>query len=358
MTNKLKILPVLLILTAAAIFTSCGTGTTPMLSVLEEKAFEDFVMSSYFIQRGDEAIAESRSAWPAHSIPLTFPAAGATTTAEKNNFPEKGQVTAVTIEPSGFPDIYLVTNVTTYIKRKDSISTTTESYYVKDVATIGTFNEDDLLWNLDTGMPGTQDFNKRQTYITEYTNGTTRYEKVEATTTEDSIKYQAFDIGGSLTFPAATTWSPTTDATANYSSMVSYIQEEGSAFNFWSDYKIIIGTRYYTEHGADPTKPEKTSVTYEKVIERIASESSLADKISAYASRLFDDSPTDVVYPGETLAQTVIRYKITTNNKKTVNTRTQVFDNNDGTSVVTFNATYEESEDGTVTSPGDPVATY
>ena len=357
--KKIKHAVLFTLVAVSIILTSCGAGTTGRLTAAEEEAFKDYVMSSYFMLRGDEALAESRAAWPAHVTELSFPEPGLITTSTKQNYPEKGQRTTVSIVPTSVTNLYFVTNETTYPKREDSIVKTTESYYVKDVAPIGTYDSADLLWNTDSNS---QDFNKRIQFETEYSNGTVRYEKVEANTVEDSIQYAAFDIDGDLTFPAANnpdgTWSPATDANALYSSMVSYIQEEGSALNVWSDYKLIIGTRYYTEHGSNPSKPDKTSVSYEKVIERKEAELSVSDKISIYIMRLFNDAPADMIYPGETLSETVIRYEILSNNQKTVNTQSTLYDYADGTSVVTFTANYVEAEDGSVTSAGEPVATY
>lgn len=360
--KKIKHAVLLTLIAVSIILTSCGAGTTDRLSAAEEEAIKDYVMSSYFMLRGDEALAESRAAWPAHVTELAFPEPGLMTTSPKQNYPEKGQRTTVTIVPTAVTDLYFVTNVTTYPKREDSIVKTTESYYVKDNDTTGiygTYDSADLLWDTDSNS---QDFNKRIQFETEYSNGTIRYEKVIANTIGDSTQYAAFDIDGDLTFPAANnpdgTWSPATDSNALYSSMVSYIQEEGSALDVWSDYKLIIGTRYYTEHGSNPSKPNKTSVSYEKVIERKEAELSLSDKISIYIMRLFNDAPADMIYPGETLSETVIRYEILSNNQKTVNTQSTLYDSTDGTSVVTFTANYVEAEDGSVTSAGEPVATY
>ena len=373
MTDKIKIIPLLIIVAAVLLISSCGEGFTDRLTVDETKSLENYVMSSYFILRGDEALAESRAAWPAHTVELTFPSAGSTTIRTKNNYPEKGQRTTVTITPhASIADVYLVENRTTYPRREEVIDYTVESYYVKDatpgdtaggvITPDGTFDAADFLWDITDDEA---DFNKRIKFETSYLDGTTRYETVESNTTQAEIdggdlKYSVFDINGSLDFPAPNgsgTWAPSTDATANYSSMVTYQQEEGSALDFWSDYKIIIGTRYYTEHG-DINRPTKTSVSYERVISRKTEDSDLSTKISAFFERLFSGGSDSTIYPGETLAETVIRYEIQPNGKKKVNTETQVFDTNDGTSIVTFTAAYEEDENGIVTKTGTPVAVY
>ena len=354
----------MIFLPAVLLISSCGEGTYNSLTVSEIKSVEDYVMSSYFLLRGDASLADSRTAWPAHTLPLSFPAAGSTKTSTKQNFPEKGQRTTVTITPTGTADVYKVVNVTTYPNREEVIESTTESYYVKDITTPGVdlnpdeiYDENDLLWDVDSDA---QDFNARIKYETAYMDGTVRYEDVYATTTEDSILYAAFDINGSLSFPEPDgngTWAPADDPSALYSSMVTYQQQEGSIFDFWSDYKIIIGTRYYTEHG-DSAKPTKTSVTYERIIERSTEDSTLEERIDGFFERLFSGDPTSGVYAGETLTETVIRYEILPNNKKTVMTESEIFDSNNGASIVTFTAHYEEDENGVITYSGEPVAVY
>jgi len=345
MTNKIKFLPILLIILSIIALSSCGEGFSNRLS----DADVDYLMSSYFILRGDESIPESRAAWNALKTPLEFPFGGETsvTSSPAANYPEKGQKTTATIETTDETGIYLVTNTTKYPRREKIISGTTESYHVKDEDVIGTFNSDDPLWNKTAGAT---DFNSRIAFQTEYQNGTIRYEMVEETTTEDLTEYAAIDIDGSLIYPE--TDSTPASGAANYSSMVRYIQEEGSDFSFWPENKIVIGARYYTEHGSNPTRPTRTSIAYEKIIKTDSAVTNIEDKISDYSARLFTDQSTDV-----TLAETVIRYEIQENGKKAVKTKTVIYDES-GNIIATLDADYLEDEEGILESAGEAYVSY
>ncbi len=350
MTNKYRFLSILLILTAAVIFTSCGTGSTGYLTAAEEEAFEDYVLSSYFMLRGDEAIAESRAAWD-YTVTVTLPTAvDGTTTKTSNNYPEKGQKTTVTLTKTAVTDVYFVSNITTYPSRA-SISQTEENYYIKDDGD-GIYNTADSICEAD----GTLNGKYRETFLTTFADGTTRQEQIDAILSEDSINYAEFSIDGALTFPAANnddgTWSPA-EGDADWSSMVSYEQTEGNTYSLWSSYKNILGVRYYTEQGTT-----RTSVTYERMIVRNTDALSTRDNLTAFISRLFSSDPDgNTVYPGETLTETVIRKKISGNKKTQVETSSTVYDSTGGT-VVTFTASYETADDGTVISTGAPVASY
>ncbi len=349
MTNRYKtsLLAIFLVITAL-LFASCGEGTTGRLSTDEVKTIEDYLLSSYFMLRGDAELADSRAAWD-YTKEVLLPATdGATTTSKSNNYPEKGQNTNVTITGKDVGNnIYTVVNVTTY-PRQDAIVSTTESYYIKDNGD-GYLNNHDSICEAD----GTINTNYRIAFETEYADGSIRYEKVAANTLDGSnLQYAPFDINGDLVFPSGTTYTPPADTDANYSSMVNYVQEYGDPLNFYSDYTIIVGTRYYTEHG-DLTKPTKTSLAYERTFTREAAVQNLDTKISALTDYLF--SGADFVIKA---SETVIRYEIRPNGKKTVKTKTQLLDEITGGSIVTFTANYETDDSGTVISSGAPVAVY
>ena len=367
MTNKFKLSSILTISFSVLILLSCGEGTYNNLTASEITTIEDYVMSSYFLQRGDATLADSRTAWNAleTKYQLSFPAAGATTTAKRSNYPENGQVTNVTINPvDGQSDIYKVECITTYPKREDSIIRTVESYYIRDTDTDGIYTIADNILN-DSYE---NDSNYRIEYFTEYSNDTVRYEQVMANTYDNSsdIHYAAFDIDGSLDFPEPETdgsWSPdpftgTADETALvYSSMVSYIQEEGSPLEFWSEYKLIIGNRYYTET-PDGNKTTATSVSYERVFQVDAFNFNM-EVLYSYLTENYDDIYRLSGLPGITLSETVIRSEVSPNSKKKiVNTRTKIVDYNDESTIVTFEANYEMNDDGVVIKTGIPIATY
>ncbi len=350
MTNRYKtsLLAIFLVITAL-LFASCGEGTTGRLSTDEVETIEDYLMSSYFILRGDTALPDSRSAWDYTKEVLLPTTADATTTAKSNNYPEKGQNTNVTITAEDLGNlVFKVVNVTTY-PRQDAIINTTESYYIKDDGD-GYLDSGDNICIAD----GTTNSNYRIKFETEYADGSIRYEKVAANTFDGStnVQYAAFDINGDLVFPSGITYTPPSDTDANYSSMVNYVQVYGDPLNFYSDYTIIVGTRYYTEHG-DAAKPTKTSVAYERTFTREVAVQNPKDKISAFSLNLF--SGVDFVMKA---SETVIRYEIRPNGKKTVKTKTQLLDEITGGSIVTFTANYETDDSGTVISSGAPVAVY
>ncbi len=342
-----------ILIIAAVIITSGCNGTTDRITV--EQA--DYLLSSYYMLRGDDEIAESRAAWPAYTDSITLPTDSTPATGRKNNYPEKGQKTDVTIEKTLVTNVYKVSSVTTYPK-KDSISSTTEVYFILDADEDGVYTSADYICD----SAGTRNDNLRSTFQTEYDNGTIRYEEIIATTADGlSSNYAEFDINGELSFPTPDSdgnWAPADDGTgtATWSSMVSYIQEEESGFWIWTNYRLITGTRYYTEitSGSDITK---TSVSYEKCIERDSSNQSTSDNIIVFLKRLFNDNTTDLDYAGATLSETVIRYEILPTGKKTVNSNTLVKDQ-DSSTIVTFTAAYEEEADGSITSAGTPVAAY
>lgn len=355
MTYKYRLFPVLLILTAAVIFTSCGAGTTERLTTAEEQLFEDYVLSSYFMQRGDDALPESRAAWD-YTKEVILPTGSTPTSGTSMNYPEKGQKTVVTVEKTGTADVYKLTNLTTYPKREDSILKTEEVYYIKDngdgyLNKIGATTPDVICTSDGTAAPLA-----RETFTTTFTNGKTREEKINAVLgTGITTGYAEFPIDGPLTFPtpiADGTWAPAA-GDADWSSMVIYEQVEGNSYSLWSSYKNIMGVRYYTEQGT-----VRTSVTYERMIVRDAETLSAMDNLTAFLSRLFSDNPdSNTLYPGETLTETVIRKKISGTKKTQINTSSTVY-TAEGTKAITFTASYETTDDGTVISAGEPVAVY
>lgn len=348
MTNKYRFLSILLILTAAVIFTSCGTGSTGYLTVAEEETYEDYVLSSYFMLRGDEAIAESRAAWD-YTVEVPLPT---TVDVSSSNYPEKGQKTTVSAVATATANVYLVTNITTYLQR-DSILKTEESYYLLDDGD-GSYNTADQICD----ATGTPDPTAREKFVTTFKDGTTREEKI-VETFGSGTGYAEFEITGDLTFPtpeADGTWAPPEGA-AGWSSMVIYEQVEGNNYSLWDSYKNIMGVRYYTEQGTGSSLV-RTSVTYERMIIRDAEGLSAMDNLLAFTTRLFSDDPdSNTVYPGETLTETVIRTKLSGNKKKQMETDSIVYDDG-GNIVIKFTASYETADDGSVISTGEPVATY
>ncbi|MBI9106258.1 MAG: hypothetical protein JEZ04_05885 [Spirochaetales bacterium] len=352
--NILKSTILILIISAVLVFSGCGAASSNLLTVAEKEAFEDYVMSSYFILRGDDALAVSRTAWD-YTVEVILPTDIATpTTATSVNYPEKGQKTVVTITKTATLNVFKVSNLTTYPNR-DSINNSLEVYYI--------LNDGDTTY--DTGdeictSDGTVDPLARESFVTTFADGTTREEKINAVLgTGITTGYAEFDINGDLTFPtpdADGIWTPPEGA-AEWSSMVIYEQVEGNTYSLWSSYKNIMGVRYYTEQGSGSSLV-RTAVTYERMITRDADTLSAMDNLTAFIGRLFSSDPgSNTVYTGETLTETVIRTRLSGNKKKQMETNSTVFDTG-GSAIINFTASYETADDGTVISTGAPVAVY
>lgn len=369
MTKKNKIMvPILIMLISALILSSCGTGTTDRMTVDEKSAIEDYVMSSYFMLRGDAELPESRAAWD-YTETVELPAAGQTKSATSNNYPEKGQKTTVTIsKEASFPaEVYKVVNVTEY-PRRDSITSTTESYYINDNTSSSDAAPDgiyDVRVDPICDVNGSTDPLARIEFTTVFDNGTEREETIYAV--YPTVEFAEFDVDGPLVFPnaddsgtlgggtfneAGDEWSPG-NGTADWSSVVRYEQEIDESNYFWSKTSRIIGTRYYTEQG-----DIRTSVTYERTIS-VQEDNEDLGVIGDFLKKLFNRRNTETVSTeeGTTYTETVIRTRIEGSKKTEINSQSNVYDEA-GASVVTFRANYETADDGTVLQSGLPVATY
>ena len=374
--NKKIILIMLAATAAAAILTSCGEGTTSRLTAAEVEDYEEYIMSSYFIERGDAALPESRTAWD-YTYELQYPAAGGTTTATSNNYPEKGQRTTVTITPvEALADVYKVVNLTTY-DRRNSIDHTTESYYVKDTNSDGYLTKAIGDGTYATDPICDADGNENSLYRSEFTtvfdDGTERNETIYANSNADggSVSYAMFDIDDPLVFPNPdesstlgggqfngdnTEWSPGTGA-ADWSSMVTYDQSIKYDLWIWTYTKHMIGVRYYTEQTVS-TKKVKTSVAYERTIATLA-DSTDVGVYGEWFQRFFSVRNTSDTGSADntTYTETVIRKRIEGSKKTQINSQSNVYDQT-GASIVTFTANYETDDDGVVLSSGAPVAAY
>ncbi|MDC7226531.1 MAG: hypothetical protein PQJ61_07180 [Spirochaetales bacterium] len=370
MTNKVKLLPILILLTAFVFLSSCGDGTTDRLTAEEEEAYEKYIMSSYFMLRGDEEIAESRAAWD-YTTEVLLPTDSTPVEAISRNYPEKGQSTTVKITKTDTDHVYKVVNVTTY-PRRDSITSTTESYYsyddeqdgylVKDNGD-GTFNTDPICT-----ADGTINELARIEFTTLYDNGTERNETIEAVGGEaGTICYETFDLNDSLAFPDPdddTTWgggtfsngewSPGELETSDYrwSSMVTYNQSLEYDLWLWTYYQQILGVRYYTEEEIDGDTV-RTSVTYERTVATTTDNEDLGDYLDWLIKFFSKKNSEETDADNTTYTETVIRTKIVGDKKKQIKTKSVVYDQA-GQSVVNFTASYDSDDEDS----GEPVAIY
>lgn len=319
-----KTISVLALLTA---FASCRPADYSQLSDEDIQSVKDLVLSSYFMEKPADAAAPrdlnasetlSRATVPVHVIgPVSF-ASGAVS----YDYPEKGQITNYSVASAG-TNLYNVTSVTTY-PFNAAITDTTEVYYVKDIATtdtaLGTWTNDDPV----VTPAGDVDNTYRKTFITAYYDKTIRYyDIIDDTSTGNwtGIKYEAFDINGSMTFPDPE-FTPAEDGVANWSSKVSYFQVLNKKFSMWGrTYAVIVGTQYYTEHG-DAATPTKTFVAYERVVDMGAS---VKGQSAGNLQKYLWAATSDLNITDSTLATTVIRYQITPDGTKTLRQKTIIY---------------------------------
>ena len=361
-----------MLIVTAVLATSCGEGSTDRLTAAEVAAYQNYIMSSYYMARGDEALPESRAAWD-YTETITLPGDDETTEpVTSRNYPEKGQKTTVTITRDGSwaADVYKVVNVTEYPKQ-DSITSTTESYYIKDYPS----GSPDGIY--DAGVDpicketGTLDPLERIEFTTVFDDKTKRKEIIESV--YPTVSFDEFDIDGPLVFPVSNdsnTWgggtfnedgdewtpgSTPAEVNTNWSSVVSYDQTMDESNYFWTKTTRIIGIRYYTEQDDSDIR---TSVTYERTIETTSETEDLSD-FAILIKKLFQGRNEDFANTteGTTYTETVIRTRIEGNKKKKVNSESRVYDEG-GQTIVTFIAKFAEDENGLVTSSGAPVVVY
>lgn len=313
-------------------FLGCRPAGYEDVSEEDLQGLRDYVVSSYYILKGNEnlsaGLSAGRATVPVHTDPLTSFRSGT-----KTDYPEIGQTTTWTVEDRG-NNVYKITAVTTY-DTNDAIEYTEEIYYVKDeLDTQDTADtSDDVLGTWGTEDPvvapdGSVDNLHRDKFITVFKDGSIRYEEIDTNTThaqavgaDDPVKYAAFEEPADAEIPASEDDVLTTYEDAFYSSKVSYQQEVFKRFAFWNVLnKVIIGTRYYTETGDDYTNPVRTSISYERTVER--SSRGLGGIIKLLKEGLYDPSSLDI--DDATLAETVIWYKIDTDGDKSIVQKTRV----------------------------------
>lgn len=313
---------------------SCRPATVDQVTEEDVQGLRDYVLSSYYMMKGDAnlsaGLSAGRATVPVHTDPQPSFSGGT-----KKDYPELGQVTTWTVDDQG-SNVYKVTAVTDYANN-GAIDYTEEIYYVKDVPadTQNTPGDasDDVLGTWGTEDPVVQPDGEvnniyREKFITVFKDGSVRYEEIETNTShaqasgaEDPVKYAAFEAPADVKIPASEAEAVTTDTDALYSSKVNYQQEVFKKFAIWNVLnKVVVGTRYYTEHGSDPANPVQTSVSYERTIER--EKKGLGGLIKFLRAALYDPSTLEI--DNATLAETVIWYKIDTDGTKTIVQKTKV----------------------------------
>lgn len=296
-------------LPAFLLVSSCGPANVDQLTPEDIKALKDYIASSYYILRGSDELSRT-TVYTDADEPGTFE------DGTISDFPEMGQKTKYEVDSQG-DNIYKITVTTTYTK-DDAIDNTVEVYYVKDKDPIGTWNYDDLVVDPD----GNTDHTYREKFETTFKDGGVRYEKIAEVFPWDGDEpgYAEFDLDGSLTFPESN-FEPEEDDDANWSSKVIYRQEVYKRFAFWNVLnKVIVGARYYTEHGTG-INPVKTSVTYERTVQR--DYKAQGQGIREFLKFLFGEND-EIDMDTATLSETVIRYKIDEDGRKEMRHRSYI----------------------------------
>lgn len=305
---------------------SCRPATVDQITEEDVQGLRDYVLSSYYMLKGDEnlsaGLSAGRATVPVHTDPQTSFSGGT-----KADYPEIGQTTTWTGEAQG-SNVYKITVVTTY-ENNGAIDYTEEIYYVKDAAdpdtaALGTWGTEDPVVQPDGEVNNIY----REKFITVFKDGSVRYEEIETNTTHaqalgdgDSVKYAAFEAPSDAEIPASESEVITSDTDAWYSSKVNYQQEVFKKFAFWNVLnKVIVGTRYYTETGADSANPVRTSISFERTIER--DKKGQGGFLQELRNALYTPDTIDI--DSATLAQTVIWYKIDTEGTKTIVQKTKV----------------------------------
>jgi hypothetical protein len=245
------------------------------------------------------------------------------------DYPEPAQTTEFTVAARGTPeDVYIITATTTYPATSPA-ATTVEAYLVKDVTpgdplgpANGEWTNDDPIVNAE----GVIDSKYRITYKTTFRDGSVRDETILYDKTADGIKYAAFDVNGTLDYPAV--FVPADDIMAEYSSVVLSTHVRTNTLDFWfwtgTRYQNTVGIRYYTEQAISEGLAvlQGTTVIFEKTLEQVVT---LGGTLA--------DSLADLYVGGqnELLAQVVTRQKVTfdasnTALEKTTRTKAVVYD--------------------------------
>ena len=316
--KRTTLLTVALIILFAA---SCTFNATPpsTISGVDVAEFQREIMTTFDILNGsavqaDRAltpfsvvapIAQSRATVPVWNLPgasLSLSnVSGGSANGTKTDYPEIGQTSSWTVEETAVDKVYLVKMTTTF-PAGDLRDNQVESYYIKDVDTIGEWTTAESI----TDANGTANATFRVQNELTYSDGSVQVEKILDT----ASLFAAFNVNGGLDYPGA--FVPVADPTARYSSVVVYTRTFTNTpnYSFWSgnQVKTIVGVRYYTEvFNADKTVLSGSMLVFEKAITSLYS---LSGDFLNVNSSLF--LPTLAGTPDQAmLALTVIRQEST-----------------------------------------------
>lgn len=217
-----------------------------------------------------------------------------------SDYPEQGLTTnyTVTVEDAGL-NIYRIVSTTVYPVSNTLVDTYIEEYLVEDMADIGVWDFNDPV----VDAVYTADPLAREKMELHFDDGTVRYEQI-VMLTWGSDGFAAFDINSSLSYPDFA--FPSTDANAEFSSIVVYRQDISESHSYWfwegTVSGALLGVRFYTEHFVDGGAYYKgTMAVYERAVQTYVS-----------SGGDFTDQLTDIFVGSEhtTLAESVLRKEV------------------------------------------------
>ena len=328
---------------------SPATFDTSDLSEFQGKYMTTFdILNNSFTQSGKGfspfntpvSAPSSRATVPvSNTLKPDLPGSGETTTGSQAEYPEPGQSSSWTIEPHAtLANAYLV-KVTTTFPDYDPRLRQEEWYYLKDnqdgdPPAYGTWTTADEICD-DAGIvaPAEREWNRLY-----YRDGSHQDESIVYVHRDWAITdpdgFAAFDINGSLDYPA--TFVPTTDVdAASWSSVVTYtrVYADSPSFSFWSGNRVraIVGVRFYTEHDLAGHKVGSTLV-FEKAATTLNSLS--GDFLDASSALYLPDLATspDQAYLALTVIRQTVDYLL--NDDDTVNYDSAVRDTRAKTRVI------------------------
>ena len=267
----------LITITVLAVFllNSCSSDVT-------DTEGADYLLASYYMMAGEETpLTDSgadRATVPVHTLtadsdtalPFATLITNGANDNKVNNYPEQGQKTyyTVTLEEAG---IYLISARTEYPKKEDILDYTLEEYYVRDNAPAGYWTTADTIVEKVNGT-WVDNSKARKSMEVHFQDGSLRKEWIVSEKTDGaSYQYAHFDINGDMAIPDETDWAPAVATDMSWSSEVHYYQKINNWVSYWyKENKEVFGVRYYTESPdtVDPTKYKKTSLAYERIINR------------------------------------------------------------------------------------------
>ncbi|QEN07049.1 hypothetical protein EXM22_03260 [Oceanispirochaeta crateris] len=324
----MKKMSTFLLMIAGLILSGCNSGSD------EAVVGTDYLLAGYYMMAGEEtALADEGSSrasaptWWDKYDGYTYDQVIALGSdgIKVNNYPEQGQKTYITVTDAD-PDltenkVYKVSSRTEYPNKSDLIDYYLEVYYLQDIWLSGLWKDGSVVE--EDGDAWVTNPLARETMEVVFQDGSVRKEWIAYDTNDPYAGYYAqFPLDGDMVIPSDPDWVPTSPSASgevSFSSKVYYYQKIISPIGwFLNENKEIFGVRYYTEKDEGNDKYTKSSLAYEHTLSRSVPTWADDDWYSDFLDWIFSGGED------ETLSETVIRYAIGKNGKKTVKSSTNV----------------------------------